>query len=107
MTQAPYSSASSSLEDTEELVNQESFERKAGRGTKQASRDLSSMKACMVAYTFYEVDNRVRRYAEALARRGDRVDVIALRQEGQLEREVIDGVRIFRIQRRVLDEKES
>ena len=63
------------------------------------------MKACMVAYTFYEADNRVRRYAEALAKRGDRVDVIALRQEGQPATSVISGVRIFRIQRRTVSEK--
>src|SRR3984957_17327642 len=63
------------------------------------------MKACMVAYTFYEADNRVRRYAEALVKRGDRVDVVALRQEGQPETGVINGVRIFRIQRRIVSEK--
>ena len=32
---------------------------------------------CMVAYATYESDNRVRRYAEALAKRGDKVDVIS------------------------------
>jgi glycosyltransferase involved in cell wall biosynthesis len=63
------------------------------------------MKACMVAYTFYEADNRVRRYAETLAKRGDQVDVIALRQKGQSATEVINGVRLFRIQRRSLTEK--
>ena len=36
-------------------------------------------KICMVAYTAYESDNRVRRYAETLAKRGDHVDVIAIR----------------------------
>lgn len=66
----------------------------------------TEMKACMVAYTFYERDNRVRRYAETLTRRGDNVDVIALRSEGQsAETVVINGVRVFRIQRRVKDEK--
>jgi glycosyltransferase involved in cell wall biosynthesis len=59
----------------------------------------------MVAYTRYESDNRVRRYAEALAKRGDRVDVVALRQEGQAASDVINGVRVFRIQRRVVSEK--
>ncbi len=63
------------------------------------------MKVCMVAYTFYEMDNRVRRYAEALARRGDRVDVIALRSEGQAPEETISGVHLYRIQRRVISEK--
>jgi len=58
----------------------------------------------MLAYTFYEVDNRVRRYAEALARRGDRVDAIALAREGKTSTEVIKGVRVLRVQKRVIDE---
>ena len=36
-------------------------------------------KICMIAYTGYEGDSRVRRYAETLAQRGDMVDVISLR----------------------------
>src|SRR5208283_5771817 len=36
---------------------------------------------CMLAYSFYESDNRIMRYADALAQRGDTVDVIALRDE--------------------------
>ena len=59
----------------------------------------------MVAYTFYEADNRVRRYAEALVQRGDQVDAIALRQEGQPQFEIIRGVRVYRIQKRLIDEK--
>ena len=43
-------------------------------------RELQAMNVCMVAYTFYEADNRVRRYGESLARRGDKVDAIALRR---------------------------
>lgn len=35
-------------------------------------------KVCMLAYSHYEYDNRVRRYADTLAKQGDRVDVIAL-----------------------------
>ena len=59
----------------------------------------------MVAYTFYEGDNRVRRYAETLAKRGDRVDVVALRQEGQAASDTINGVRVYRIQRRIVTER--
>ena len=58
----------------------------------------------MLAYTFYESDNRVRRYAESLAKRGDEVDVIALQRDGWPSVEMISGVRVFRIQRRVIDE---
>jgi glycosyltransferase involved in cell wall biosynthesis len=63
------------------------------------------MKVCMVAYTFYEQDNRVRRYAETLANRGDRVDVVSLRAEGQSREEVVGGVRVYRVQGRVVNEK--
>jgi glycosyltransferase involved in cell wall biosynthesis len=59
----------------------------------------------MLAYTFYDADNRVRRYAEALVKRGDQVDAIALARPGQPSVEVIQGVRVFRIQKRVIDEK--
>lgn len=59
----------------------------------------------MVAYAFYETDNRVRRYAEALAKRGDKVEAIALGREGQAAEEVIKGVRVRRIQTRVRDER--
>jgi glycosyltransferase involved in cell wall biosynthesis len=62
------------------------------------------MKACMLAYTFYDADNRVRRYAEALVKRGDEVDAIALARPGQPAFEVIEGVRVFRIQTRVINE---
>jgi glycosyltransferase involved in cell wall biosynthesis len=62
------------------------------------------MRACMVAYTFYETDNRVRRYAETLAKRGDHVDAFVLRRPGQEPFDVIRGVHVYRIQRRVIDE---
>jgi glycosyltransferase involved in cell wall biosynthesis len=63
------------------------------------------MKVCMVAYSFYEKDNRVRRYAETLVKRGDQVDVLSLRSEEQPRVEFLNGVRIYRIQRRVVSEK--
>ena len=62
------------------------------------------MKACMVAYAFYEGDNRVRRYAESLVQRGDQVEAIALRRPGQAAYEVIRGVQVYRIQERSINE---
>ncbi len=62
------------------------------------------MRICMVAYSFYETDNRVRRYAEALARRGDKVDALSIGLPGQPRNEVIEGVRVFRLQTRVRNE---
>lgn len=54
----------------------------------------------MVSYSFYEGDTRVMRYAETLARRGDSVDVIALRRDGQSAKEVVEGVNVYRVQGR-------
>jgi glycosyltransferase involved in cell wall biosynthesis/peptidoglycan/xylan/chitin deacetylase (PgdA/CDA1 family) len=63
-------------------------------------------KICMLAYTPYEFDNRVRRYAETLAKRGDRVDVIAL-GGAHFPRAVeeINGVTVYRVQSREYDER--
>jgi glycosyltransferase involved in cell wall biosynthesis len=63
------------------------------------------MKVCMVAYTFYDTDNRVRRYAETLARRGESVDMVALQHDDQPKREVLNGVTVHRIQKRALNER--
>ena len=55
----------------------------------------------MITHSFYESDNRVIRYAETLAQRGDTVDVLALRRNAEMPREeVIGGVNVFRIQDR-------
>jgi glycosyltransferase involved in cell wall biosynthesis len=70
----------------------------------KANRSGKVKKICMVAYTFYETDNRVRRYAEALAGRGDHVEAFALWREGQKSFEIIRGVRVYRIQKRLIDE---
>ncbi|MFZ3377567.1 MAG: glycosyltransferase, partial [Chthoniobacterales bacterium] len=58
-------------------------------------------RVCMVTHSYYESDNRVTRYAEALAARGDRVDIFALRRSPELpKQETIEGVNLFRIQDR-------
>jgi hypothetical protein len=59
-------------------------------------------KVCMLAYAKYEGDNRMRRYAEALAKRGDRVHVIAL---GPRERRTIAGVTAYGVQQRGGEER--
>jgi glycosyltransferase involved in cell wall biosynthesis len=70
-----------------------------------ASRPQPSLNVCMVAYTFYETDNRVRRYAETLVRQGHRVDVFALQRAGQPKGDTFNGVRVQRLQRRIPDER--
>jgi glycosyltransferase involved in cell wall biosynthesis len=55
----------------------------------------------MITYSIYESDNRVLRYAEALAERGDWVDVLALRGTPDLPFEDVSrGVKLYRIQDR-------
>jgi glycosyltransferase involved in cell wall biosynthesis len=63
------------------------------------------LRACMLAYTFYENDGRVMRYAEALAQDGAEVDAIVLRRDGQPLEETINGVRIIRVQKREKNER--
>jgi hypothetical protein len=63
------------------------------------------LRICHVAYTFYENDNRVIRYAEAMAERGHTVDVIALRRPGLSTSGESNGVRVHRIQSRSINER--
>jgi len=55
----------------------------------------------MITHSHYESDSRVIRYAETLVRRGDTVDVLALRRSPELPRqELVGGVNVCRIQAR-------
>ena len=63
------------------------------------------MKICMITYSFYEMDPRVRRDSECLVNRGDAVDVICLRGEGREKHDRLSGVNVYRIQRRQGNEK--
>jgi glycosyltransferase involved in cell wall biosynthesis len=70
-----------------------------------ARQNPRPLRVCMVAYTFYETDSRVMRYAEALVQRGDQVDVFALHKPGSARDETLCGVRVRRLQGRLLNEK--
>jgi glycosyltransferase involved in cell wall biosynthesis len=59
----------------------------------------------MLAYTFYENDGRVMRYAEALAGAGAEVEAIVLRREGQAAEETLGGVKVLRVQERTKNER--
>lgn len=59
---------------------------------------------CMIAHTGYAGDNRVRRYAESLAARGDIVDVIALRSSHAGQVHELKGVNVYGIQHRAHNE---
>lgn len=63
------------------------------------------MRVCMVAYSFYESDSRIIQYARSLTRRGDSVDIIALAHVGASRVEVIDGVNVYRVLPREINER--
>jgi len=63
------------------------------------------MNHCTIAYSFYEIDYRVRRYSEALVDSGNRIDAIALRKCNAEKKGIFNGVNIYRIQKRNFDEK--
>ncbi|MHC5053301.1 MAG: glycosyltransferase family 4 protein [Planctomycetota bacterium] len=54
-------------------------------------------RVCMVVYSTYPADPRVRREAEALAEEGASVDVVCLRGEGERGLEDVRGVRVVRL----------
>jgi glycosyltransferase involved in cell wall biosynthesis len=56
-----------------------------------------SARVCAVAYTDYCSDPRVRREAEALVSRGDRVTVLALKAPDDPLEETVDGVRLVHL----------
>ncbi len=63
------------------------------------------MNSCTVAYAFYETDFRVSRYAEALAGKGTTTHAIALQADGKKTVETINGVTLYRIQKRKFDDQ--
>jgi glycosyltransferase involved in cell wall biosynthesis len=63
-------------------------------------------KVGMVTHSVYESDNRVRRYAETLAKRGDLVDVFAISpRSGQVGTTNACGVTVHHLRRRKEDEE--
>jgi glycosyltransferase involved in cell wall biosynthesis len=58
-------------------------------------------RVCMLTHSVYESDNRVMRYAEALAERGDDVDVLCVKRDRhQPDSETIGQVKVHRVLRR-------
>ncbi len=63
-----------------------------------ALRNTSPKRICMMSYSHYEGDNRVMRYAEALAKRGDSVDVIAIKENPvHPDIETMESVHVHRL----------
>jgi glycosyltransferase involved in cell wall biosynthesis len=64
-------------------------------------RVASGRRVCMLTHSVYETDNRVMRYAEALAERGDEVDVLCVKRDrNQPDTETVNRVQIHRVLRR-------
>lgn len=66
------------------------------------------MRVLHLAYTFYESDFRVLRYAEALAADGHDVEVLSLRpRRDEPVEETLNGVRVTRLQPRQINERSA
>src|SRR6266542_850121 len=63
---------------------------------------------CMLTHSFYQADARVTRYTEALASRGDQVDVVALQSSDEWPgREAFANINLVRIQPRFVKNERS
>ena len=62
------------------------------------------MRICLIARRFYESNTHMQQFAKALVGRGDTVDVICARRNGHPKREIVDGVNVYRLQARNIDE---
>lgn len=90
------------------FIRQESSQQGAQlltRNPRMPASQRRPLRVAMVAYSFYETDNRIMRYAEALADRGDQVDVLALKKDGGIPVEKIHGVTLHRLQKRDINER--
>jgi glycosyltransferase involved in cell wall biosynthesis len=69
---------------------------------KPLKKSVEKKRICMVSHSHYESDNRILRYAEALADRGDEVEVVALKKNpSQSNEEYLGPIYIRRIQERL------
>jgi glycosyltransferase involved in cell wall biosynthesis len=93
------------LNGSDRSVVRPRFRHSAHRTSHLSFSQRRSVRVAMLTYSFYESDGRVRRYAEALARLGNSVDVISLRNERQSKYNELSGVKVYRIQKRLRDEK--
>src|SRR5262249_5874692 len=96
---APMTTTTSPLTQIETCVDSPSLNGPEG------SRQRKPLNIAMVSYSFYDGDNRVMRYAEALAARGDNVDVISLVRPDQSRCENVRGVNVLRVQGRLINER--
>ena len=65
------------------------------------------MKACLLAYKFYECAPSLMQFARSFAEQGDEIDVICLGRKNQPAFARYAGVNVYRLQQRVTDERNS
>ena len=63
------------------------------------------MRICIIAYKFYESSPRIRQFATTYHACGHSVDVYSLGESSSASIEILEGIRIHRIQRRIRNEK--
>ena len=79
------------------MNNYPGLDNKPQTNAEQTGRDVehaARKRICMIAYTNYSYDPRVRRAAEAFASRGDTVDLISLSEGSTSQEETINRVRL-------------
>ncbi|HXM93118.1 MAG TPA: glycosyltransferase [Candidatus Dormibacteraeota bacterium] len=91
--------------DTPSVKQQETTIAEPKNDSQRTHEDQRPLRICMVAYTFYESDNRVMRYAETLAQLGHQVEVFALQHGSAPREEILCGVKVHRLQSRRVNEK--
>jgi glycosyltransferase involved in cell wall biosynthesis len=94
-----------SARDSSNAASMTTLEETPPEATRTHTPPHRPLRVAMVSYSFYELDNRVQRYASTLAKRGDHVDVFALSREGRPAEEEMEGVHVHRLQGRILNEK--
>lgn len=62
---------------------------------------LAGTRVCMVVYSYYPMDQRVRREAETLKENGALVDVICLRDENEMVFDIYDNISIYRVPQKI------
>ncbi len=70
-----------------------------------STNKTKQLNVCMIAYSVYDSDQRILRYAETLQKMGHHVDVIALSIDEALGHRVANGVEVYCVQHRNRREK--
>ncbi len=67
---------------------------------------MAKKHACIIYYTYFAYSALLTREAKALRDRGFEVDIISIREPGDPPFEVVDGMNVYKLQRRRYDERQ-